>query len=53
MKHLQHTSETFATLEIDTCSMSFQAQHVLAAYEMEARQRVEFTGGSCSVATID
>jgi hypothetical protein len=35
MKHLQHTSKTSATLETDTSNIRFQAQHVLAAYEME------------------
>ena len=33
--------------------MRFQAQHLLAAYEMEAHWCVEFTGGSRAVATID
>ena len=33
--------------------MSFQAQHLLAAYKMEARRRMEFTKNSRVVATID
>jgi hypothetical protein len=39
MKHLQHTSETYETPEIDTCNMHFQVQHLLAAWiKIEARQ---------------
>ena len=53
IKHLQHTSKTSATLEIDASIMRFQVQHLLAAYEMEACRRVEFTGGSRAVSTID
>ena len=53
MKYLQPTSKTSTTLETDACSMRFQAQHLLAAYEMEASRRVEFAEGSRVVATID
>ena len=53
MKHLQRSSETSATLKTDACNECFQAQHLFAAYEMEARRHVEFTGGSRAVATID
>ena len=40
MKHLQHTSATSITLETDASNMRFQAQHLLAAYEMEAHQHI-------------
>jgi hypothetical protein len=52
MKHLQHTSKTSVTLKINACNMHFQAQHLLAAYEIEARWCVGFIGDSRIVATI-
>jgi hypothetical protein len=52
MKHLQHTFKTYATLETDVCNMRFQVQHLLT-YEIEARRRVEFTGGIQAIVTID
>ena len=53
MKHLQHTSETSATLETDACNMCFQVQHLLVPYKMEACRHVAFTGSSHAIATID
>jgi hypothetical protein len=53
IKHWQHTSETSATLETDACNMCFRARHLLVAYKIEARRRVEFTEGSRAIATVD
>jgi hypothetical protein len=46
LKHPKHLKGTLATCVFST------SQHLLAACEMEARQHVEFTGGSHAVATI-
>jgi hypothetical protein len=54
MKHMQHNSEIFAIiLETDACNMRFKRHIYFAAYEMEARRRVEFTGGSRAITTMD
>ena len=45
MKHLQHTSKTSETLETYACNMCFQRNISLLLGRMEARRRVEFTGG--------
>jgi hypothetical protein len=45
MKQLQHTSETFETLETDACNVQFQCNISLLLGRMDPRRRVEFYPG--------
>ena len=53
MKHLQHTTKTSETIETYAWNMRFQRNIYLLLRTMKARRRVEFTGGSRDVATVD
>jgi hypothetical protein len=48
IKHLQHTSETFETLETYVCNMHFLRNMSLLLWQMKAHRcmKVELTGGT-------
>ena len=45
IKHLQHSSETFETIETHACNMQFQRNISLMLGRMDPRRRVEFYPG--------